>query len=299
MRPLLHGIRLLSELGRAKLSAAMTLSAATGFFMFREALTWEVLRPVLGVFWLACGASGLNQVQEVRSDARMERTRHRPLPAGRMSVPAGIFWSVLMILIGLYWLASVPRHRWFSLGLAVFALVWYNGVYTYLKRINAFAVLPGALLGAIPPLMGWSAAGGVWYDREILLLCVFFFVWQIPHFWLLMLRCGSEYESAGLGNVTRWFGREQFCRITFVWMIAAAVVGYWVALLNGAARVWVLADLISSGWLIWTSLYFLSGQPKPSKLQGAFLRSTVYAVLLMVILSLDALAKSGLSHSSR
>jgi heme O synthase-like polyprenyltransferase len=82
-------------------------------------------------------------------------------------------------------------------------------------------------------------------------------------------------------------------------MIAAAVVGYWVALLNGAARVWVLADLICSMWLIWTSLYFLSGQPKPSRLQGAFLRSTVYAVLLMVILSLDALAKSGLSHSSR
>jgi protoheme IX farnesyltransferase len=284
-----HWGTLLLELSRAKLSAAVTLSAATGYFMFHEALAWEVLLPVLGVFWLACGCSGLNQVQEARTDAKMERTRNRPIPSGRMSPEVGLFWSGLMILIGLYFLASIDRHRWFILGLAGFTLIWYNVVYTYLKRFSAFAVIPGALLGVVPPLMGWSAAGGVWYDQEIFLVSMFFFVWQIPHFWLLMLRCGSEYESAGLGSITTLFSPSQFYRITFVWMIAAAVVGYLVALLSGAARVWVLAVLISSVWLIWTSLYFLGGQPKPARLRGAFMRSIIYTVLLMVFLSLDAL----------
>jgi len=282
-------IGMILEFSRAKLISAVTFSAATGYFMFSERLAWEVLLPVLGVFFLGCGCSGINQIQEARTDAIMDRTRNRPIPSGRLDVSWAWFWACLMVLAGFYFLASIENHMWLVLGLGVFSLIWYNGVYTYLKGLSAFAVVPGALLGVVPPLIGWSTAGGVWWDQRILLLLVYFFVWQIPHFWLLMLLRGKEYEQAGLRSMTQLFSREQFYRITFLWLMAAAVIGFLVALLGRIDPIWILAILLSSVWLVVKSLFFLSPTPRTTQLRPAFIRSIVYTVLLMLFLSLDAL----------
>ncbi len=75
--------------------------------------------------------------------------------------------------------------------LGIFTLLWYNLVYTPLKRITAFAVLPGALIGAMPPLIGWTAAGGNPLDMEIMAVAFLLFVGQMPHYWLLLLKIGT------------------------------------------------------------------------------------------------------------
>jgi len=285
---------LIAEFARARLVSAVTLSAATGYFMFSERVEAAVLLPVIGVFFLGCGCSAVNQIQEARTDGRMDRTKNRPIPTGKLDLPTGWFIAILMLLAGFCFLASIEHHTYLILGLGLFTLIWYHGVYTYLKIVTPFAVIPGALLGVIPPLIGWCAAGGVWNDPLILLVAFYFFVWQVPHFWLLMLLRGKEYESAGLRSMTDIFDQRQFYRITFIWLVAAAVTGYFIALFAMLAPWWSLAILISSIWLVTKSLYFLRPHPQSTKLRPAFLRSIVYTVLLMLFLSLDALTQPGI-----
>ena len=285
----LSWVLLISEFTRVRLVSVITLSTATGYFMFSEKIEGAVLLPIIGVFFLGCGCSAVNQIQEARTDGRMERTKHRPIPTGKLDLPIGWFLAILMLLAGFYFLASIDHHTYLILGLGLFTLVWYHGVYTYLKIVTPFAVIPGALLGVIPPLVGWCAAGGMWNDPLILLVAFYFFVWQVPHFWLLMLLRGKEYERAGLRSMTDIFDQRQFYRITFIWLVAAAVVGYFIAVFGMLAPWWSLAILISSIWLVTKSLFFLRPHPHSTMLRPAFLRSIFYTLLLMLFLSLNAL----------
>ena len=235
---LLSRLALVLEFSRARLVSAVTLSAAMGYVLFDGTVDWLVGLVVLGVFFLGCGCSALNQIQEAKTDAKMDRTKNRPIPSGRLDVPTGWFISLLLLFVGFYFLASIDNHTTIILSLAGFTLLWYNGIYTYLKTVTALAVIPGAVLGAIPPIIGWCAAGGFWWDRDILMVATYFFVWQIPHFWLLMLMRGKEYEAAGLATMTQIFSARQFHRIIFVWLFATAAMGFYVALFRSTQWLW-------------------------------------------------------------
>ncbi|MBD3293799.1 MAG: hypothetical protein GF393_12820, partial [Armatimonadia bacterium] len=159
---------ILLELTKAKITAAVTLSVATGHLLFIETLSFSVILPAAGVFLLACGSAALNQVQEARIDRRMARTRGRPVPSKRIPAEWALFAALALIGAGLYLLSSIRTHTLTLLVLAGLAVFWYNGVYILLKRITAFAVVPGALVGSIPPLIGWAAGGGMITDPAIL-----------------------------------------------------------------------------------------------------------------------------------
>ena len=193
----------LGELAKPSVTLAVTLTTVTGYLLASGCLVASMWIPVLGVFVLAAGSAALNQWQERDIDARMPRTRHRPIPSGRIEPTTALFVAIVMMLAGLTLLTSAGRSELLLLALGGFALVWYNGVYTYLKRLTAFAVVPGALIGSVPPCIGYVAAGGDLHDPELLLVAMFFFIWQIPHFWLLMLIMGDEYEAAGLPSLTQ------------------------------------------------------------------------------------------------
>lgn len=290
-------LRTLFLLTRARISVMVTLTTATGYILAADGGQWRMWLPVLGVFLLASGSSALNQCQDARIDARMKRTQGRPIPSGSIESSGALFVAGLLILLGLFALSSVDANSEILLLLGGFALFWYNGVYTYLKRITAFAVVPGALIGSVPPVIGYAAAGGATTDPVILLVASFFFVWQVPHFWLLLLIFGGEYGEAGLPTLTHVFSRQQLVRITFMWILATAASGLAFPVLVGNRMLipWSLVLVIASFWLALKSAGMLrpwSPQTKTPPFRAAFVLINVYALLVMVCLSLSALGTS-------
>jgi heme o synthase len=281
---------MLCELAKVRITFAVSLTMATGYVMQAGGFDWGMLLPLLGTFLLASGSAALNEVQEHKHDAKMPRTQHRPIPSGRITPHAAFFVAGLLILAGLYLLSSNPWHPNTLTALGILALVWYNAVYTPLKRVTPFAVVPGALIGAIPPVMGWVAAGGLAGDPTILLVASFFFLWQIPHFWLLLLLYGKEYEDAGFPSLTTVFSQSQLFRITFMWLIATAVWGMGFPHLSAGmlSMPWSIILTLGSIWVALKGAAILwrhSGRPY----LRAFLQINLYALLIMICLTCSAL----------
>ncbi|MBN1443862.1 MAG: protoheme IX farnesyltransferase [Planctomycetes bacterium] len=283
-------LKVLLDLTKVRITLAVTLSAAAGHFLFTSQLSWSALPPLLGIFLLACGSAALNQVQDTRIDARMKRTRARPIPSGRIRRDWALFAALALIGAGLYVLASIEKHTLTLIALGVLAVLWYNGVYLLLKRITAFAVIPGSLVGAIPPLIGWVSAGGVLTDGRILWLAFFFFLWQIPHFWLLLILFGPEYEEAGLPSLTRSFSPVQLSRITFIWILAVAVTGVMLASALRMRLPYSGGIAIASIWLAAHAFGLLRTREKRPAARTAFLRINIYALLVTLCVAGSALS---------
>ena len=184
------------QLIKFKLSVAVAFSAAAGYILFENAGSLTGLAATAaGVFFLAGGAAALNQFQERRTDALMPRTRKRPLPSHDLRSRTALFAALLMIAGGLVLLASFTG--WLPALLGLMNVVLYNLIYTNLKRRTFLAVIPGGLVGAVPPLIGFTAAGGSLFAPQALFLAGFMFMWQLPHFWLLLSSYRLEYVRAG------------------------------------------------------------------------------------------------------
>jgi heme o synthase len=211
------------RLGKLRIAALSTLSAGAAYCLAAPRLSGRIVLPLAGLFLLACGSGALNQCQERELDARMPRTRRRPLPAGEIRPREAYLFAASLMLPGLFLLQHGGGNVAALLGLA--AVVWYNGVYTCLKQRTAFAFLPGALVGAIPPAIGWVSGGGALADTRLPALCGLLFLWQVPHFGLLLLTCGGEFAGAGLPVVSNLLPRPQLARMVTYWLLAAAIAG--------------------------------------------------------------------------
>lgn len=240
----------LASLTKAPLAAMVSLTAAAAHLQAAGRWSLHVCQPALGVFLLAVGAAALNQCQDSPLDARMKRTRNRPIPAGRLDRGSAVFLSLLLLLAGCYVLVARSARPMAVLVLGGLAVGWYNGVYAYLKRLTAFAVIPGALVGAIAPAIGWLSGGGRLADDRLALLGGFYFVWQIPHFWLLALIHGDDYAAAALPTPARLFAPAQQARITFAWIAAAGAVGALLPVGLGLPWPAGLCVVANSAWLI-------------------------------------------------
>lgn len=208
------------ELLKLRITVASTVTTLVGYVMARGQFDWHLAPVLLGIFLQACGAAALNQVQDSHLDAKMKRTAGRPIPSGRVSRGTAALVSVSLLAAGTLVLAAGSMTA-ALLGLA--AAVVYNGIYTPLKRTTPFAALPGALIGALPPVVGWVAAGGYLNDPTIHLVAFFFFIWQIPHFWLLLLFYENDYIEGGLPSMFDRFDRRQVVKLTFLWIAAVCV----------------------------------------------------------------------------
>jgi len=183
-------------------------------------LSWSMLWPVAGIFLLASGASAYNQYQEWPYDEKMQRTRRRPIPSRRISPAEGVRIALIGIAGGL--MILMYQANWICFLLGIGNLIWYNGIYTWLKRKTAFAVVPGALTGVIPILMGWTAMEGDLLNPNALFLAFFIFIWQMPHFWMLTLKYGHEYRNAGFPVLSDLFSDILIKTIVMMWMIASS-----------------------------------------------------------------------------
>ena len=169
---------------KLRVTALVVMTAWAGFYLgevqsgissFNSAL-WDTL---LGVALVSCGASALNQVMERRTDARMLRTAQRPMAAGRMSLGFGVLLGMAAIIAGSLWLLVTTNPVTGTLTLLTAVL--YVGIYTPLKRFTTLATFIGAFPGAMPPLIGWTAARGAIEWPGVALFAILF-IWQFPHF---------------------------------------------------------------------------------------------------------------------
>lgn len=208
-------------LGKFGIALPVALTGFLGYYMANPVLDLNALLSTTGIFFLAMASGSLNQIQERHTDALMKRTAERPLPSGDISLTQAILATVSLVLSGTALLMFTRQLLAPALG--IFTLLWYNLVYTPLKRITAFAVLPGALIGALPPLIGWTAAGGNPLDMEILAVAFLLFVGQMPHYWLLLIKVGKEFHEAGLPVITSLFDQRQIRNLSFVWIAATGV----------------------------------------------------------------------------
>ena len=206
---------------KIKVSLFAALSAVAGFLCSPHHHPGQVSFLFAGLLLLASGSSSLNQYQEKDIDALMPRTAGRPIPAGRVGACQALAFSCLLMGAGLLTLALGIGFAVALLGLGT--VLWYNAVYTYLKRKWAFAIVPGTLAGIMPPVIGWLAGGGAWSDLPLLYLSSLFFLWQVAHSLLIMGEYGKEFTSAGLPSLTAVFSVRQLSRITGSWIFAVAV----------------------------------------------------------------------------
>ena len=280
----------LLELTKFRIALVSTLSAGTGYLAFSRACRPGLPLCLAGTLLMAMGSAALNEVQEHRLDALMDRTRLRPIPSGRVAPQAAALLAASLAITGfLLLLAQDPPPAF----LGLLAMAWYNGLYTPLKRLTAFAVVPGSVIGALPPAIGWSAAGGSLLDPSILALACFFFLWQVPHFWLLALLHRAGYEQAGLPTLARHFQGPQILRLIFTWTCAALAAG---GLLAGSGLVDSPgARLLLFGSCLWLLVRFgalLQGMAHPGIVRKAFLDINLFVLLVMAAVVLDALARS-------
>ncbi len=280
-------IKILMELSKFRITVFVGFSTSVGFILAKGAIDPNMIISTLGVFFLACSSSALNHLQEKDIDGLMERTKNRPLPSGRISKNSAVLFIVAMFMAGsviLYVSANLT-----SVLLGWLAYFWYNAVYTPLKKSNALAVIPGSLIGAIPPMIGWAAAGGNIFEPQILALSLFFFIWQIPHFWLLLLLYGKEYEKAGFPSLTKIFNNKQLMNLTFLWIVALSICCLLIPFFGFTKSLITTILLVILGvWLIFSSaklLYFINA----IQVRKAFLRINMYILFVVLLLSIDKL----------
>jgi heme o synthase len=231
-----------------KISLAVTFTTLTGFIIFHEEFHRNLFLLLAGVFCLASGANALNQIQEEQHDSRMIRTKNRPLPSGSLNKLQAVIFAVLFILAGALLLFYYFPLLTILLGL--FNIFWYNVVYTPLKRVTPLAVIPGSLVGALPLLMGWVAAGGSVQDIRIWMLSVFLIIWQIPHFWLILSNHNNDYESAGFPGIERLFSEKNIRYVIFSWMLATVFSSLLLPTFSLIIHPFTLASLISANLLL-------------------------------------------------
>ena len=267
---------------RLNVSLSVSFSAFAGYVMYSGNFSDKLIWPVLGVFLLAAGTSALNQIQEKDFDKFMNRTKSRPLPAGKISLQMAYLFVFLFIIAGLTCLFFLSTSICFYLGL--FNIAWYNLFYTYMKRSTAFAVVPGAITGVVPVLMGWTAAGGFIAAPMVIMISVFIFIWQIPHFWLLMMRYSEDYKSAGFPVLHSLFSFRQLRHIILSWMLAAGVyplIFIFSGILFNQYLQFILLLLIISATSFQTVIFIKNRELNYKK---AFILINIYMLLVVVVL---------------
>lgn len=277
-------ISLLLELGKVRITFFVAFSTFIGSLLFNGLFSLNAVFVSIGVFLLASGSSALNHYQERELDKMMERTKNRPIPSGRISANLALTISVTWILAGLAMVAVWSNYDAVILG--IIALLWYNVFYTPLKMKYAIAVVPGAVIGAIPPIIGWTAMGGYPFDPAILLISIFFFMWQIPHFWLLLMIYDEDYKSAGFPTLSDIFSRGQMQKLTYIWIIGLAAGSLALAVISNQILVSIFVLLSLSVWLVKSTFEILKTDSKPV-FKKAFMNVNIFVLVVILLLTID------------
>lgn len=275
-----------TELVKIRLSGLVLLTTMSGFHLASRGPIDLVLlfHTLCGTAMLAFGASALNQFQERLPDSRMRRTAHRPLPAGRMTPDTALWFGLISSAMGVLYLALAVNVLTSALG-ALTVLI-YNLVYTPLKRVTWHNTIVGAVPGALPPVMGWTAARDA-LDSEAWMLFVVLFFWQIPHFMAIAWLYRDDYARGGfvmlpqIDDDGRRTGRQAVAHS------AALLVASVLPVAAGLAGTLYLAVSLALGLLMLAVAQRFRRNLTLLTARRLFLASIVYLPLLLVVLALN------------
>lgn len=285
-----------SQLFKVRVTSLIVMTAWAGFYMGAAksgvpSFGWTLLNALWGIGLTSAGAAALNEVLERGLDAKMRRTRNRPLPAGRMNLATGLAAGLMASIVGPVSLALTTNPLTGLLAFATAAV--YLGLYTPLKKISPISTFVGAFPGAMPPLLGWTAMRGRIEPEAIFLFLIVFF-WQFPHFQAIAWMYREDYEAAGIKMlpVVDKAGHS-VVRQMLSYCAALLPVSLMPALLRMSGRVYLAGALILGLgflWFVcrlaWTKLPTTA--PGSRKLARQLLQaSVIYLPLLFALMMLN------------
>jgi len=269
-----------AELVKARLTLLVLLTTAVGYYMGAGRPIYYVglFHVVFGTAWAAAGAAALNQWWERKADAVMERTKKRPVPGGRMRPIEALIVGSTLSLFGIVYLAVACRAL--SAFLAAITVLIYIFAYTPLKRVSNFNTLVGAVPGALPPLIGWTAARGT-IDAGAWSLFAILFFWQLPHFFAIAWMYREDYARAGfqmISNDDR--GGERSASQSVFFSILLLVIAGLPAFIGMTSQAYLAVELLLGGAFIVVAMRFLRLRT-PGAARLLFIASIFYLPLLL------------------
>lgn len=279
---------LLADLIKIRLTALVLITTTVGFYAgWSGPVDFLLLaHTVLGTALVASGAAALNQLLERAPDALMRRTENRPLPSGRVQPDTVLLFGGICAAAGLIYLAIAVNLLTSVLG--VLTLLSYLFVYTPLKRITSLNTVIGAIPGALPPLMGWTAAHGEVSLAGWSLFLILFF-WQLPHFLAIAWIYREDYARGGfamlpvLDPTGERTGRQAVSHTLGLLPVSLAP-----SILGLAGKAYFFGALALGLGFLWFVIQF-SRRLSISSARQLFFASIIYLPLLMILLVLDKL----------
>ena len=272
------------ELTKPRLSLLVLATTAAGFWLGVHSVDQQGrLFPLLiGTALVVGGANALNEWLERAPDARMHRTRHRPLPAGRLTPQAALHFGLGSSLIGIACLAVTVNGL--SAGLAAASWASYVLVYTPLKRTTPLCTLVGAIPGSLPPVIGWAAARNA-VGLEAWVLATLLFVWQLPHFLAIAVLYRDDYARAGFKMLpviepNGWITSRQI----ILYGLVLLPVSLFPSLIGIGGPAYFYGALILSLAFLWLAVRSALVRSLPASRQ-LFLASVVYLPILLGLLA--------------
>jgi protoheme IX farnesyltransferase len=273
-------------LAKPRLVALNLVSAFAGFYVASAGVTDTavLLHLLVGVAFAAAGALALNQYFERDIDAKMRRTRQRPLPDGRLQPMEGLLFGSLITLVGLAHLAFLVNP--ISAAVTAVTVVTYLFVYTPLKRKSSLCTVVGAVPGALPPVTGWVAATGEFGVGAWVMFAILF-LWQLPHSLAIAWLYRDDYARAGLRLlpiVDRQGGSTE--RQVVMNCLALLAVALLPTLIGMAGSIYFFGSLALGGGFLWCGLR-LAISRSPAAAGRLLFASFVYLPALLALMTFD------------
>jgi protoheme IX farnesyltransferase len=277
-----------SDLVKTRLTTLVLLTTLVGFYLgWQGAMNWLLMFHVLfGTALVASGASALNQLLEREHDAKMRRTQYRPLPSGRLQPTTVAFFGGVTSVAGLIYLALAVNLLTSVLGAVT--LISYLFIYTPLKRVTWTNTLVGAIPGALPPLMGWTAARNELTGEGWALFAILAF-WQLPHFFAIAWMYRDEYAKAGfvmLPNIDaegrRTAQQSVFCTVA---LLLASLCPFAFGM---SGKIYLVSAIILGAAFLFCAIQF-ARQMTLARAKQFFFASIIYLPLLLAAMVWDKL----------
>jgi protoheme IX farnesyltransferase len=288
-----------AELTKLRVTTLVVMTAWCGYYFGTaqsgvSSFSWGLLHALAGIALIAAGAASLNEVMEIAVDARMRRTAQRPLPTGRMSRLHGAIAGLVMTVGGALYLglAMNALTGWLALATSVV----YLGAYTPLKKVHPICTFVGAFPGAMPGVLGWTAARGRIEWGAVVMFAIVFF-WQFPHFFSIAWLYREDYAAGAIRMlpVVEKDGRSTARQIV-AYSIALIPVTLLPTLLHMAGRIYFAAALVMGLALLYVGMRLaalnapITAAASKRRARQLLQATVLYLPVLFIVMMLDTVS---------